>query len=110
MPRVAEKTFPFVGGSKISFSERSIGKLNVPAIKESGVADAILDLLQIARFAYSQVDYQGAVGKHTQRNNVVEYQNYVAAFDNGEGPRFCRFTVMHFNDARLVSHGAMVSE
>lgn len=106
---VKDKLFKTEDGINVGFSGTSIGKLNVPALREAGVLGAIERLLESAKFAYSQSDFEDQTGEHKTRQNVIEYRNYVAKFDNGE-EYYCRFTIERFTDGRLVSHGANISD
>ena len=80
-----------------------------------GVANDILRLMKGAKYAYSQPhnntgEIRDNGSTHPNRENALEYRNYVNKFSVENGTYYVRFVVMRTVDGENNSHGAVMSD
>ena len=102
-------------GMNVSFSERAMNKLYNKMTSASGIAKEIIHLLGSAKYAYSQPhnntgEKRDNGSTHPDRQNALEYRNYVTKVAIDGDNYYCRFTVMRDVAGDNMSHGAVVSE
>ena len=102
-------------GMHVGFSTRSLEKVYNNVTSDLGVANSFIELLEQSKYAYSQPHNNTGMERkdgsvHPERENALEYRNYVNKFTNDNGTYYCRFTVMRDVDGDNMSHGAVVSE
>ena len=102
-------------GMRVLFSNKSLNKLYNSIASETGAAKNLVGLICGSKYAYSQPhNNTGKLRedgtKHPNRENILEYRNYVNKFENENGTYYCRFIVMRSTDGINKSHGAVVSD
>ncbi len=102
-------------GMNVSFSERAMNKLYNTITSEAGIAKEIIHLLESAKYAYSQPhnntgEIRDNGSTHPNRENALEYRNYVTKVAIDGDNYYCRFIVMRTAEGDNKSHGAVVSD